>query len=540
MLAGRPIRFKLLIGFGLLVLVVGILSGSGLYATYAYRSLVKSLRSRVRELPLAAQLSRDVADLRITLSELRGLRTVTFDPSHSGPTLRVRVREDFRSKFTEVGDTLDDYRRCLRSETPSSADMADTCSEWVTVCKIEESLGRIERANQNEDWVFDTLDVDGLDTELAALQDLTAELPSHLHGRLRGFASEVRGKYRTLIVGTWITTFLAALIIFALFVRLSWQWILRPLRVIIHGSRKVAAGQFGHRIHVDGQDEMAELADAFNAMTDRFETIRDDLDAQVRQRTKQAVRSEQLASVGFLAAGVAHEINNPLASIAMCAESLQGRIEEMLHAADTSDTGPSEVVDRYLQMIQDEAFRCKEITEKLLDFSRVGPTERRATDLAQLVRDVVDMIGHLGRYQGKSVEFAHEQPLIVPVNAQEIKQVVLNLLTNAMDSSHDEGVVTVRLHTDNGMARLTFDDAGCGMDPDVLAQVFEPFFTRRRAGQGVGQGTGLGLSISSRIITDHGGTLEAESPGAGRGSTFTIRLPLMETNEEIESRHHAA
>ena len=86
------------------------------------------------------------------------------------------------------------------------------------------------------------------------------------------------------------------------------------------------------------------------------------------------------------------------------------------------------------------------------------------------------------------------------------------------------------------MARLTFDDNGCGMDPDVLAQVFEPFFTRRRAGQG----TGLGLSISSRIVTDHGGTLEAESPGAGRGSTFTLRLPLMETNEESEGRHHAA
>jgi len=233
---------------------------------------------------------------------------------------------------------------------------------------------------------------------------------------------------------------------------------------------------------------------------------------------------------------VAHEINNPLASIAMCAESLQGRIEEMLHAVDTSDAGPSDVVDRYLQMIQDEAFRCKEITEKLLDFSRIGPTERRATDLAQLVRDVIDMIGHLGRYQGKGIEFAHEQPLVVPVNAQEIKQVVLNLLTNAMDSSDDEGIITVRLHTDGGMARLTFDDTGCGMDPDVLAHVFEPFFTRRRTGQG----TGLGLSISSRIITDHGGTLEAESPGAGRGSTFTLRLPLVETSEEIEGRHHAA
>jgi len=228
----------------------------------------------------------------------------------------------------------------------------------------------------------------------------------------------------------------------------------------------------------------------------------------------------------------------------MCAESLQGRIEELRAAATATATAgqanseacPAEIVDHYLQMIQDEAFRCKEITEKLLDFSRVGPTQRQATDLAGVVRDVIEMIGHLGRYQGKGVRFDDAMPLIVPVNAQEIKQVVLNLLANAMDSIDDDGVVTVRLRTDVDMARLTFEDDGCGMEPDVLAQVFEPFFTRRRTGQG----TGLGLSISSRIITDHGGTLEADSPGAGRGSTFTIRLPIRENEEESEGSRHAA
>ena len=129
----------------------------------------------------------------------------------------------------------------------------------------------------------------------------------------------------------WIASVTAALF-FALFVRLFYRWMFRPLRILIRGSREVAGGNFDFRIRMDTRDEMAELAEAMNDMTRRFQDIRDDLDRQVQERTKQVVRNEQLASVGFLAAGVAHEINNPLASIAMCAESLEGRIREALAA----------------------------------------------------------------------------------------------------------------------------------------------------------------------------------------------------------------
>ena len=137
------------------------------------------------------------------------------------------------------------------------------------------------------------------------------------------------------------------------------------------GSREVAAGKFDHRIRLDSDDEMRELAEAMNAMTARFQEIRDDLDRQVRERTKQVVRSEQLASVGFLAAGVAHEINNPLAAIALGSESLERRLAELLDDVDDSHAADRDVVRSYLEMIQKEAFRCKQITEKLLDFSRM-------------------------------------------------------------------------------------------------------------------------------------------------------------------------
>jgi len=177
-------------------------------------------------------------------------------------------------------------------------------------------------------------------------------------------------------------------------------------------------------------------------------------------------------------------------------------------------------------MVQDEAFRCKRITEQLLDFSRVGQTTRQKVELGELVRDVVGMVGHLGRYQGKRVDFDHVEPVAAPVNVSEIKQVVLNLLTNALDSlderPDDQGLVRIHLRRRDNMAELAVADNGGGIDPDVLEHVFEPFFTRRRAGQG----TGLGLSISYRIIADHGGEITAQSPGVGQGATFTIRLPL--------------
>ena len=218
-----------------------------------------------------------------------------------------------------------------------------------------------------------------------------------MHKKLAGFSDEVRGKYAALIVSEWAAAVSAALI-FLLFMRLSYRWVFRPLRILIAGSRCVAAGEFSYRIRLDTGDEMAELAKAMNDMTARFQEIRDDLDRQVQVRTKQVVRSEQLASVGFLAAGVAHEINNPLASIAMCAESLESRFREILDQSDPQQA----VVANYLRMIQTEAFRCKGITEKLLDFSRIGPGKRENTELGELVRGVIEMLGHLGNTSGST------------------------------------------------------------------------------------------------------------------------------------------
>jgi signal transduction histidine kinase len=548
-----PIRAKVFVGLGLLLVVVAILSSSGLYTTYTYRSLVKSLSWRVNELPLAAELSGYVGDMRVTLSELRGLRSMSFpDPHNEMVSLRVRMaREQFRTQLSEVEGTLTEYRNQVDQKLLAIGSMADNQPERETVQKIETALEQIRATNYDQDWMLDDVKIDQLEVEVERLQNLAVELPSHLHATLRGFAAEVRGQYRTLIVGTWITSISAGLV-FALFIRLFYRWIFLPLGVLIFGSRKVAAGNFEYRIQLDTRDEMSELAEAMNNMTARFREIRDDLDKKVQERTKQVVRSEQLASVGFLAAGVAHEINNPLASIAMCAESLEGRIREVLETSprqglspdaasgETETKPPADdeyaVIGHYLRMIQTEAFRCKGITEKLLDFSRIGPSQRQDTNLWELVQGLVEMIGHLGKYQGKHIELSESSPVVASVNAQEIKQVVLNLLTNALDSVEENGLVRIDLATRDGMAELSVTDNGCGMEPAVLDRVFEPFFTRRKAGQG----TGLGLSISYRIVADHGGTIEAQSPGPGQGATFRVRLPLHPAQSDAKTRSWAA
>jgi signal transduction histidine kinase len=233
--------------------------------------------------------------------------------------------------------------------------------------------------------------------------------------------------------------------------------------------------------------------------------------------------------VGFLAAGVAHEINNPLASIAFCGEALEARLNELLRQSrPTGRTAEEyEIFGKYLKMIQDEAFRCKHITERLLEFSRTGEPRRESIELRQLVQAVLDITQHLPNHKGKHIvfEIAPERPggrITAWVNGEEIKSVVLNLVVNALECMDEDGRLTIRLSQRDGRAELRFTDTGCGMSREVLDNIFEPFFTRSRSGKG----TGLGLTITHLIISQHGGEIEADSPGPGQGSTVTVRLPV--------------
>lgn len=523
-----PIRNKLQLGLGLLAVSVLTLFGSAYYGLYAYRGLVKSLSARAAEFPLADKLRDHVAELHEVLTQVNdrhelGLSDEALTVANSGQDLLLR--QNYFAQLDQFCKTLDDYRDQLDTNRLRTNDtISDDRYERETLAKIDgvlKSIGQQDDEN-GPDWLLDNqAKVSQLRGDIETLRTLTAELPRHLHERFRDLASDVRNQYRWAISLTWGMVLLATALIVAA-VQLFRKWIARPLATLVQGSREVAAGKFDHRIQLDCDDEMRELAEAMNAMTARFREVRDDLDSQVRERTKQVVRSEQLASVGFLAAGVAHEINNPLASIAMCSESLEGRLSQLLKGTGDAHAAERDVVRSYLEMIQKEAFRCKQITEKLLDFSRSSDPERHNTDMRELVAGVIEMLRHLGKYQSKEVCLVEGDPVIAEVCPQELKQVVLNLITNGLDSLEPGGKVTISVGTRGADMHLVVQDDGCGMTDEVIQHLFEPFFTRRRNGQG----TGLGLSITYRIVEEHHGQIVAHSDGVGRGSRFIVTIPL--------------
>jgi signal transduction histidine kinase len=522
-----PIRNKLRLGLGLFAVSVLTLFGSACYGIYAYRSLVKSLSARSAELPLADKLRDHVANLHEMLNQMQDRQNLEdlFENSPAKAQDATFLWQHYHAELDSFCQALARYREQLDSNRArTDLAIADDDGERKTLAEIDTVVAHIKKYDTSDapDWLLDNKEVvSQLRGDVDRLHELAVKLPSYLHDRFRDLASDVRNEYRFAIGLAWTTTILTTALLIAA-VQLFRKWIARPIATLVSGSRKVAAGDFNHRIGLDSDDEMRELAESMNDMTSRFQEIRDDLDSQVRERTKQVVRSEQLASVGFLAAGVAHEINNPLASIAMCSESLEGRLSELLEHVSEDHRGDRDVIRNYLDMIQKEAFRCKQITEKLLDFSRMGDPERQNTDLRELVDGVIEMIRHLGKYQNKNVILRDGGPVIAEICAQEMKQVVLNLITNALDSIDSGGAVIIALRQRDNNAELVVEDNGCGMSDEVRQHLFEPFFTRRRGGQG----TGLGLSITYRIVEEHHGQIIPHSDGPGKGSRFTVLLPL--------------
>jgi len=241
-------------------------------------------------------------------------------------------------------------------------------------------------------------------------------------------------------------------------------------------------------------------------------------DVTMRVEAVHAVsRAEKLAAVGRLAAGVVHEINNPLATIAACAEALEHRVDEGSFAnSDAADD-----LAEYLGLIKSEAFRCKTITTDLLDFSRYRGGERRATDAGDIVRSAANLISHQKR--GVGIEHAIEiEDGLPPISADsgQIQQAVIALATNGIDAMPEGGTLTFRVLAKGNRICIEVCDTGSGIPPENMPKIFEPFFTTKE----VGSGTGLGLSVCYGIISEHGGRLSVRS-NVGKGTTFSIFLP---------------
>jgi two-component system, NtrC family, sensor kinase len=231
-------------------------------------------------------------------------------------------------------------------------------------------------------------------------------------------------------------------------------------------------------------------------------------------------QSEKLAAIGQLAAGVMHEVNNPLATIAACAESLTLRLDDLRDAG--CDVPPQ--AGEYLRIIDNEVHRCKRIVDGLLDFSRPKRGEQVPTDVNAAVAQAVFLVKHHARFKKLQLQTLLAPDLIaVHGSSEQLIQVVMALLINAGDAMNDEGIITLRTRcgiTPHEAVVIEVIDEGQGIARSDLPKIFDPFFTTKAPGRG----TGLGLSICYGIIAEHGGRIEVDSaPGAG--STFRILLP---------------
>jgi two-component system NtrC family sensor kinase len=319
----------------------------------------------------------------------------------------------------------------------------------------------------------------------------------------------------------------------------SWlvqRTVYRPLGDLKEGSDRLAEGDLEHPIPVRSDDELGRLAESFNSMTSRLRKSRQErlawertLEQKIEEATHdlqiaqaEAVRSEKLASVGLLAAGIAHELNNPLTGVLTFSHLVRKQMPD----------GSPEAED--LDLVIQETKRCATIIRRLLDFAREKTPEMKFSDLNQLIEETTHLINQSAQVADIDIILNLDESLpTVWVDEDLVKQVVMNMLVNAQHAIEGGGTITIRtsLWRDSQiaaeedesapMAEISITDTGCGISEENLQRIFDPFFTTK----GVGKGTGLGLSVSHGTIETHGGSVEVESE-VGVGTEFRIYLPL--------------
>lgn len=310
---------------------------------------------------------------------------------------------------------------------------------------------------------------------------------------------------------------------------------IRPLREMTALARGISEGRYGETIPVAGHNEVSELAEAFNRMSVSLGTAMHEisewnrlLEKRVEEKTEELekihrrmVEVEKLAAMGQLAAGVAHEINNPLSGILGYAE-----IALELHGnAPPGPLGADEAgkLVTYFRHIEGLSQRCRTIIMDMLKFARHHTEEDRELDLNEAVRQTLAFLAkQLSRARVTVVEEYAPSMLRIRGNALQLQQVFTNLALNAAQAMPEGGTLTVRTRSADGFVEAGFEDTGIGIDAAHLHRIFEPFFTTKP----VGEGTGLGLSVSYGIVKRHGGEIRVASE-PGKGSSFTVVLPCL-------------
>jgi signal transduction histidine kinase len=297
--------------------------------------------------------------------------------------------------------------------------------------------------------------------------------------------------------------------------------VVRPIRRLQAMSQRIAAGDLEQAVPVEGPREIADLAGSFNTMaaalrqshveTEAHIHALQQANAEVRLAQQELIRSEKMASVGHLAAGMAHEIGNPLGAVVGYLEYLKG---ESLSGRE------KEILDRALT----ETERIDRLVRELLDYAAPARRETQTFDPVAAMAEARNILRHQGAFDGLGFD-DHLPPNLPATNMvrHQLVQVFINLLINARDASSAGGTIRLSGGEDGGRLWLSVADAGAGMSPEVLAHIFDPFYTTKAPGKG----RGLGLAVCQRVVGEAGGRIEVRS-APGKGSEFTVWLKKAE------------
>ncbi len=285
------------------------------------------------------------------------------------------------------------------------------------------------------------------------------------------------------------------------------ETLIRPILYLNETMKRAGEGNLTVRAPTRYGDEVAELSDVFNRMMAELERAQEREDLQ----RAQLAQTEKMVAVGTLAAGVAHEVNNPLAGVLASIENMRDNPDD------------EEMRDRYLQLIADGLRRIERTVANLLNFSRPREIKLERTSINHNLRHVVELVGYQLRVAGIEVEMdLDSDPAAVEADHFQMEQLFLNLVLNALDAMRDGGTLFLRTRVRGGKVIAEVRDTGHGIPAEVRERIFDPFYTTRE----IGEGTGLGLAVSGSIVAAHGGRIELET-SVGRGTTFRIIMTAM-------------
>jgi len=518
----RSLAGKLVLGFLLIAALEALVLGA--VSFYSLRRSV-AINRQLEEISLSLEATRS---LGLDLAQVSQPLDEYLLGGDSTPTL-----DKFRGALSVVRTSLKSCGSAVcHGAAKEPGQMAAIVSSLIGDVQ-EKGAAIFEGKRSGESSAKMREEVEVLVSQARSLMDTMSSALSGRVGILRKESAAVG--QRTILLFFLFTALslgLTAAVAFAVAQRIT-----VPVFDLLRGTRRVMEGDLGHRVEARSHDEIGELADSFNAMVrtlkeykERIDDYSRSLEEKVRMRTEELkkiqeslLQSEKLASIGLLASGVAHELNNPLTSILMNINLLMEEI------GDRPD------VQKELKRIGDDTLRCKRIIDDLRDFSRRHELDIRPSNLNNVVSSTLGLIKHELQLNGIRLqqELSSDLPMI-PCDPDRMRQVLMNVFVNAIQAMPRGGVLTVRTGLGENTAEIAAQDTGSGIPRGIRAKIFDPFFTTKEAG------TGLGLSIVYRIMEEHGGRIDVESlaadeAGAGRTSGTLIRLslPLQAAGDQI-------